>query len=98
MEQPVTFERTAKMMAQMSEEQREAYIVECTEMCACASCPTYMGTAETKLLFCVHGRSDVITEDKGCPCRACPVTRKMGLRWNDYCMKGSGQERLARET
>jgi hypothetical protein len=97
MEQPVTFEQTMKTLAQMPEEGRDGYIAECTEMCICASCPTYVGTDETKLLFCIHGKSHVITEDKGCPCRGCPVTQKMGLRWNDYCLKGSAQERLAQE-
>jgi hypothetical protein len=97
MEQPVTFEQTMDMMACMSEEERQAYIEECTAMCICEPCPSYVGTGETQLLFCVHGKSDVISEDKGCPCRDCPVTEKMGLRWNDYCLKGSGQERAAQE-
>jgi hypothetical protein len=97
MSKPVTFEQTLEMMALMSPEEREAYLAELTGMCLCEACPTYEGTGETVLLFCVHGKSDIITEDKGCPCRKCPVTEKMGLRWNDYCLKGSGQERLAKE-
>jgi hypothetical protein len=97
MEKPVTIEQTLEMMTQMSEEERGAYLAECTEMCICESCPTYEDTGETKLLFCVHGSSDIITEDKGCPCRECPLTQKMGLRWNDYCLKGSAEERLAQE-
>ncbi len=97
MEKPVTFEQTLEMMAHMSEEERKAYIAECTAMCICESCPTYEGTGETSLLFCIHGKSPVISGDKGCPCRECPVTQKMGLRWNDYCMKGSAEERQAKE-
>jgi hypothetical protein len=93
----MTFEQAMKMMDQMSEEERKATIAEYTNMCICASCPTYVGTGETKLLFCDLGKSDVITEDKGCTCPGCPVTPKMGLRWNDYCLKGSGRERLAQE-
>jgi len=97
MKQPVTFEQTVEMLAKMSEDQRAAYIAECSDMCICESCPTYEGTGETMLLFCVHGKSGIISEDKGCPCRECPVTEKMGLRWNDYCLKGSAEERLAQE-
>jgi hypothetical protein len=97
MEHAVTFEQTLKMMGQMSEQEREAYIAECTAMCICESCPTYEGSGETTLLFCIHGKSPIITQDKGCPCRECPVTEKMGLRWNDYCLKGSAGERLANE-
>ena len=96
-EQPVTFEQATEMMAQMSEEERKATIAENTNMCICASCPTYVGTGETELLFCELGKSDVITEDKGCTCPGCPVTPKMGLRWNDYCLKGSGREQLTQQ-
>jgi hypothetical protein len=95
MEQPVTFEQAMEMMSQMSEQERKAAVEELTDLCICSTCPTYVGTGETELLFCIVGTSDVISEDKGCPCPACPVTPRIGLRWNDYCLKGSGQQRLA---
>jgi hypothetical protein len=38
------------------------------------------------------GKSDKITEENGCMCRGCPVTEKMSLEWDYYCIKGSGSE------
>lgn len=65
--------------------------------CICADCPSYVGTDETALVFCIIGKSDIIADDKGCTCRECPVQDVLALRWHDYCFKGSASELLARE-
>ncbi len=69
---------------------RDARIAELTRLCTCADCPTYRGTGETKLLFCMLGKAGVIKTEKECFCAPCPVTDALGLRWNFYCTRGSG--------
>ena len=90
----VTFEQTATRMKQMSPVQRQAEIDAQSKLCTCPTCPSYVGTGENELFFCLQGKSQVLTLDKGCVCPDCPVTPKLRLRWNDYCFKGSGEERL----
>lgn len=90
--QKMTFEHVMEAMDRMSPGEREARISELTEICICGSCPTYDGTGETRLLFCVTGKSGMIKEEKGCLCPGCPVQDKMALRWDYYCLKGSGKE------
>ncbi len=93
------FEDMVEMMAGMSEEEMKAKIQESAKICAdyCGKCPTYAGTGETDLVFCAKGKSDKISEEKGCLCPGCPVSENMGLRWDYYCTKGSGREQLAAE-
>ncbi|MEE9594120.1 MAG: DUF2769 domain-containing protein [Candidatus Hydrothermarchaeales archaeon] len=95
-----TFEEMMGMMAEMSEEQINAAMMENKKICAeyCGVCPSYTGTGETELMFCATGKSDKITEERGCICGGCPVqTQKMNLRWDFYCTKGSGREQSAAE-
>jgi len=65
-----------------------------TLRCICAQCPSYDPALETALLFCVHGKSQVLTLDRGCTCLDCPVAAEHGLTWKDYCFKGAAEERL----
>ncbi len=53
-------------------------------------CPPYVG--EKKHTFCAIGKSTIIKKDKGCICPGCPVQKTMALRWDRYCLKGSGKE------
>jgi hypothetical protein len=40
--------------------------------------------------YCAVGKSFMcITFDKGCTCPTCPVTSDLGLKYHDYCLKGS---------
>jgi hypothetical protein len=55
-------------------------------------CPPYVGRGEKKLTFCTIGKSSKIKKDKGCLCPGCPVQKEMALRWDRYCLKGSGKE------
>jgi hypothetical protein len=92
--QPSSFEDVMKMMGQMTAEEMNAAMEEKSKICAtmCGTCPSYEGTGEEKLLFCATGKSDVITEEKGCTCGGCAVQDQMMLRWDYYCMKGSGKD------
>lgn len=92
MSKDMAFEKTMEAMSKMSPEEMKARIAELTKVCICGKCPSYKGTGEKKLLFCVMGKSEIIKKEKGCVCPACPVTEKLGLRWIYYCMKGSGKE------
>lgn len=95
----MTFEEALERMAGMSPEEMQARIEESKKVCAeyCGKCPSYVGTGETDLVFCAIGKSDKITEEKGCLCPGCPIQENMGLRWDYYCTKGSGRELLAAE-
>ena len=94
----VTYEEVSEMMKGMSQEEIAAKIEESKKICAdyCGKCPSYVGTGEDKLVFCAPmvGKSDKITEEKGCLCGGCPVTSMMGLRWGYYCTRGSAKEQM----
>ncbi len=87
-----TFEQIMESMSKMSPSQVQAKIKEFDNMCVCGKCPTYIGTGEKKLTFCAIGKSTIIKKDKGCICPGCPVQKTMALRWDRYCLKGSGKE------
>jgi len=88
----MTFKQTKEAMGKMSPKEIKKKIAELTKMCLCGRCPTYKGTGETKLLFCMTGKSAIIKKENGCVCPTCPVTDKLDLRWIYYCIKGSGKE------
>lgn len=90
-----TFEEKMKMLdSSMSEKQRrdsrEQTIYICKDFCG--KCPSYEGTGEESLAFCMEGKSSVITEKKACLCGGCPISRTMSLRWGYYCTDGSALE------
>ncbi len=93
----VAFEQTAKRMESMTPQQRQAAIDADSPLCICPACPSYVGTEETEVLFCLRGKSQVLTVDKGCICPDCPLTRGWTMRLKDYCFKGSGEEQLLHE-
>ena len=88
----MTFELTMEAMSKMSPDEIKDRLADLTKICVCGKCPSYKGTGETRLLFCVTGKSALIQKEKGCMCPACPVTEKLSLRWLYYCIKGSGKE------
>ena len=92
MQKEMTFEQTMEAMGKMSQEEIKTKIAELTKMCICPRCPSYKGTGEKKLLFCMTGKSAIIKKEKGCVCPTCPVTEKLGMRWIYYCIKGTGKE------
>ncbi len=87
-----TFEQNMAELAKLTPEQMAAKIKELDKICICIKCPTYIGTGEKKLTFCAIGKSTIIKKNKGCMCPTCPVQGMMALRWNLYCLKGSGKE------
>jgi len=56
----MTFEQTMEAMSKMSPDEMNAKVAELTKMCICGKCPTYKGTGEKKLLFCINGKSAII--------------------------------------
>ncbi len=87
-----TFEQNMEAMSKMSPAEVQVKIKELDKICICGKCPTYVGTGEKKLTFCAIGKSTIIKKDKGCLCPGCPVQKTMALRWDRYCLKGSGME------
>ncbi len=87
-----TFEQNMEAMSKMTPAQMQAKIKELDKICVCGKCPTYIGTGEKKLTFCAIGKSTMIKKDKGCLCPTCPVQKSLALRWDRYCLKGSGKE------
>ncbi len=87
-----TFKQRMKELERLSPQGRAARIKELDQECICGMCPSYLGTGEEKLTFCVIGKSTVIEKEKGCICPGCPVQSELSLTWDYYCTKGSGKE------
>ena len=83
-----------KAMAGMPQEKMMKRVQGIKKVCKdyCGKCPSYTGTGETDFGFCATGKSSKITEEKGCICAGCPITKGMALRWEYYCTRGSDRE------
>ena len=61
--------------------------------CICPKCPTYTNCAkdakEADFLFEREKSFMCITNEKGCICPDCPVTKEYGLKNKFFCMKGA---------
>jgi hypothetical protein len=86
------FEQAMEGLDKLSPSEMQAKIKELDGMCICGVCPSYMGTGEEKLTFCVIGKSTIIKEENGCICPGCPVQIELALKWEYYCTRGSGKE------
>lgn len=86
------FEQAMEELSKLSPSEMQAKIKELDKMCICGVCPSYMGTREEKLTFCVIGKSTMIKEENGCICPGCPVQTELALKWEYYCTRGSGKE------
>lgn len=80
----------SKLSEKQKRESREQVIYTCKDYCG--KCPSYEGTGEESLAFCMEGKSSIITEKKGCLCGNCPISKTMSLRWGYYCTNGSALE------
>ena len=81
-----------KQMMIMPKDQIMANMMEMDRMCTCPSCPSYNDCAKTALeiMFCGRGMSfHCIKEIKGCICPTCPVTKKLGLTHQAFCVMGN---------
>jgi len=59
--------------------------------CGCPECPTYNDCSEGagERLYCLIGRSfGCMTENLGCACSRCRLHRELGLRHDEYCLRG----------
>lgn len=83
-----------------TEEEVEAMMKKMEEMlpqvktqCICKTCPTYV-KEETELGFChaFIGKSEIITDEKGCNCPQCPVYTNLKLKNGYYCTRKSEME------
>ena len=54
--------------------------------CACVRCPSYI--KGDSALFCVHDRSKLDVQERGCICRTCPVHVEYQLSGRAYCLRG----------
>jgi hypothetical protein len=62
-------------------------------MCICPSCPSWVECDEDGGFCLVNiGKSECISEEKGCVCGKCPVTEELGLKHGFYCTRGSEEE------
>ena len=93
MAEKMTYEKAMDAMNQMSLEDQKAKLKKDEGMCLCRMCPSYLGTGEKKLLFCMAGKSKAIKKENGCICMTCPVQKNMAFRWTYYCKRGSAKER-----
>jgi hypothetical protein len=74
---------------QTSDAERKAKMEQNKKLCICGGCPTYKGTGEKALLFCVTGKSSIIKKEKGCICAKCPLTAQLALTRFTFCLRGS---------
>lgn len=89
------FEEAMQMMAKMSNEERRKAIEMNKSLCICGGCPSYNECAKEKgeALYCSLGSSLIcIKEASVCICTRCPLTSKMGLKNQYFCVEGSEKE------
>jgi len=92
------FEDMLEELDSLSPDELSNKIAEVKDSCVCITCPSYDGTGEINVGFCTIGKSDLITENKGCSCGDCPVTSILSLRWGGYCMHGAAKDIFKAET
>jgi len=93
------FETMMQMMSKMTESERMSAIKENKKLCVCPDCPTYNDCAQenNEVMYCALGASATcITKKAGCICPACPLTEKMGLTNDYFCIKGTESQQRNR--
>lgn len=83
------FAQHSQKWMKLSDTERKTMTEQNKKLCICGGCPTYKGTGEKALLFCITGKSTIIKKDKGCICTTCPVTTQLGLTHLTFCLRGS---------
>jgi hypothetical protein len=79
----MSWERNAKERKQITHEKRQS--------CICPACSSYNRCARehNELLYCIAGKSMLcISGNVECTCRTCPVTRELGLTYQNFCING----------
>jgi hypothetical protein len=86
------FEQWFEQSWQMKLPAKKAIMEEKRAACACSTCPSYNRCAaqSKELVYCITGKSPLcISLDNGCSCRNCSVISDLGLKYHDFCLKGS---------
>lgn len=85
------FEQWINMSWEKNAKERRQVTLEKRQSCLCPACPSYNRCAreQNEMLYCITGKSMLcISRDAGCTCRNCPVTRELGLMYQNFCMSG----------
>jgi hypothetical protein len=86
------FEEKMHALKEMAPENRIEVVNNLKTRCPCPTCPSYNKCAKEagETLFCSTGKSFMcISEEKGCNCPTCPITKEMGLKNKFFCTRGS---------
>jgi hypothetical protein len=83
------FEQHQQKWMKRSDAERKAMTEQNKKLCICGGCPSYEGTGEKALLFCMTSKSAIIKRDKGCICTDCPVAAQSGLTHLTFCLRGT---------
>ncbi len=86
------FEDTMKAFHQKSQKEKTEMIADLKSKCPCPGCPTYNDCAKKagENLFCLLGNSFMcISFEKGCNCPQCALHAQFGLKYTNYCTRGS---------
>lgn len=82
-------------MAEKSQEDIEETIDTVLDKCICKECPSFTDCGERGgYCFPIMGKSNCITEEKGCICGKCPLYAQMGLKNMYYCIRGSEKDQI----
>ena len=77
---------------QKNAKDRKAILAIKRNTCTCPKCPSYNRCADEsrELVYCITGKSPIcISEDRGCICSNCFVSPELGLKYHDFCFRGS---------
>jgi len=82
-------EKYSMMMGSMSEADQKRSAQNVIHLCRCNKCQTNTETGEINAVYCTLGKSEGISEQRGCLCSECSITKTMSMRWKYYCTQGS---------
>lgn len=86
------FDQTMEGISKKTKKEQADIVADLKSRCPCPTCPSYNNCAlkAGENLFCVLGKSFMcISQDKGCFCPQCPIAKEVGLKYHDFCFKGS---------
>jgi len=95
MPKDTTFEKTMEAMGKMSPDEMKAKMAELTKICMCGKCPSYKGTGETKLLFCLTGKAELSKKRKAAYVLPVLLLKKLVLDGYIIAPKVLAKSRLA---
>jgi hypothetical protein len=87
-----TFEQWMGRYLELNAHERKALLHDKMAICTCTVCPSYNRCAREKeeIFYCFNGKSMLcISEDRGCTCKTCAFCKDLGMKYHDFCLKGS---------